>query len=502
MILVGVVAWPLLMAALLLALWQKQTIRKIVALSGSIIHVILAGTLFAQVQDGTIIQESLSNWAPPFGIQFSADILGATLALVSCVIGLCTVIYSYQGVDSERKQYGFYPLFFVLMTGLCGAFLTNDIFNLFVWFECILLSSFVLLSLGGEKPQIRGALNYVFPNLFSSMVFLAAIGLLYGATGTLNMDDMGVRIAAMGDNPILPVIATLFIIAFSVKGALFPFYSWLPTSYHTPPFVITAFFGGLLTKVGVYSVIRFFTKIYPLPEGILTQFFVGISVFTMLAGIFGAIVQKDVRRVLAFHIISQIGYMTVGLALRDQYAMGASVFYMVHHILVITNLLFLAGILQWHMNTNVRADMGSGLKRYPLLAATMFVPMMALAGLPPFSGFWPKFALIQAASAHENWFLVIGMLFTGFLTLYSMAKIWSEVFLKEPPTQADGTPGIIFNDEKPPSKYGPAVLLCIITLLIGIAPAWLSSLADRSAKQLTPNWKTAVPTELIEGGTR
>lgn len=499
---VAVVAWPLFVAAIMLATFRNARYRKSAGLAGSAVHLFLAILLFLDVYRLGTVRVGLSGWPAPFGIEFAADLFGAILTLLTGFIGLLVMVFSLENIDSERRQYGFTPLFFVLIAGLSGAFLTNDLFNLFVWFECILLSSFVLLSLGGEKPQIRGAINYVVPNLFASVIFLSATGLIYGLTGTLNMDDIGQKIAQNPDHPLLPPIAILFLVAFSVKGALFPFYTWLPNSYHTPPVTVTALFAGLLTKVGVYSIYRFFTKVYPLPEGPLVHFLIWISVLTMLGGILGAIVQTDIRRILAFHSISQLGYMTVGLALRDPIAIAASIFYMVHHTLVKTNLFLFSGVLQWHYNTTERGLINGALRRQPLLAAAMFVPMMALAGLPPFLGFWPKYGLVQAAVAHQNWLLTGVMLFTGLFTLYSMAKIWSESFWKEPKDPAQEAP--LVRAACPPSKFGPAIVLCACVASIGLAPSVVTAVADRAAKQLAPNWSTPlqINTETPTGGNR
>lgn len=479
-----VVVVPLLTAAILLAFWTKPHIRKFIAIAGSIIHFFSGVDLFFQVSQKGIIEKYLGNWQPPFGISFHADMFSALLVLVTCTIGITSNIYSFENLDKSRRDYGFHPLFFVLLAGVCGAFVTSDLFNLFVWFECILLSSFVLLSLGGTKDQIRGAINYVVPNLFASMIFLAGLGLIYGITGTLNMQDVA-RIV-----PELPVgnitlISLLFLVAFGIKAAFFPLFSWLPTSYHTAPTTITALFAGLLTKVGVYALFRFFTTVVPLQSETLVQILLYGSIGTMAFGILGAIAQKDVKRVLAFHIISQIGYMTAGLAMQDQMSVSAGIFYMIHHIIVITNLFFCAGIMEYHLGTSRRAKMGGLLKKQPLLALVFAIPMFSLAGLPPFSGFWAKFALLKVSLAQDEIFLTVVMLGTSILTLYSMIKIWSEVFWKDRPNPEDEKAEV---HNQPPAKYGPAILLSIITAVISLAPIILFNATDKAATQLTPDW--------------
>jgi multicomponent Na+:H+ antiporter subunit D len=485
---------PLLSAAVLLALWSKQSWHRGLAALGSLTHCVITATLLGQVLRNGPMKASFGNWPAPFGIEFHADVLGASLATITAFMGLAVTVFSFHDITRERRRFGFYPLVFVLLAGLTGAFTTNDLFNLFVWFECILLSSFVLISLGGERAQLRGAINYVLPNLFSSMLFLSGLGLIYGATGTLNMDQLGAR-TALVEPGLMAGIAAIFLVAFSIKGALFPFFAWLPTSYHTPPHAVTALFGGLLTKVGVYAVIRFFTKIYPLQDGIFVTLLTGIAALTMIGGILGALAQKDVRRVFAFHIISQIGYMIVGLALRDGYALAASSLYMIHHILVITNLFFLAGILEHHYGTTVRAKMGGGMKKLPLLALVMVVPMASLAGLPLTSGFWPKLMLLQSGLKAQDSFLVFAMLGTSMLTLYSMAKIWNEAFLKP---QDEGSRDL--NISRPRLLYLPAIALTVSTVILGLFPGPFVKPSLDAAQQIAPGWSHSQPLDWPSGG--
>ena len=474
---------PLATAALLLALWTKPRLRRYVALLGSIGHVFAAfRLLFEVITDGEVTKQ-LGNWPAPFGITFVADSFSAVLVAVAALVGLVVNIYSAENLDSTRRDFGFHPLLFVLLAGVTGVFVTGDLFNLFVWFECILLSSFVLLSLGGERAQIRGALNYVVPNLFSSMLFLSGLGLLYGVAGTLNMADLANRIEYVPPQ-LMGAISLLFLIAFSVKAAIFPFFSWLPTSYHTPPVAITALFAGLLTKVGVYALFRFFTKVYPIEAGPVAEILLWASVATMIVGILAACVANDLKKILAYNIISHIGTMIAGLALLTKLGLEGGVFYMVHHILTITALFLTIGIVERHYGTTKLDKLGDALKTCPIVSVFFFILALALAGIPPLSGFWPKLILVQAAAEANRPVIVVSIIIVGLLTLYSVIRIWLLVFWRPFPGDSESCPPP--TTERPAAKYVPVLVLTIAIVLIGLMPNALATLSQDAASVMRP----------------
>lgn len=472
---------PLATAAVLLALWTHPKIRRWIALVGSGSHLASGIILLSEVATKGPVAKQMGDWPAPFGISFEADYLSAVLICVAAVIGFLINIYSVENLDSDRRDFGFHPLFFVLLAGVSGAFATGDLFNLFVWFECILLSSFVLLALGGERNQIRGALNYVVPNLFSSIMFLSGLGLIYGVTGTLNMVDLSERIKDVPPELMMP-ISLLFLVAFSIKAAVFPFFSWLPTSYHTPPAAISALFAGLLTKVGVYALIRFFTKIYPLSAGILTDVLVWASIFTMLVAILAACVATDLKKVLAYNIVSHIGTLIAGLAMRSQMGLEGTIFYMVHHILTITALFLVTGIVERQYGTTDLRKLGDGIKVCPLVAVLFFVLSLALAGIPPLSGFWPKLILLQGGMEANHPFLVGSIIIVGLLTLYSMMRVWALAFWRPYPEGAETCPAPI--RERPWAKYGPAVFLTAVIIVVGLLPNTLSNYSRDAAQEI------------------
>jgi multicomponent Na+:H+ antiporter subunit D len=367
--------------------------------------------------------------------------------------------------------------------GICGAFLTGDLFNLFVWFEVMLIASFVLLVLGGERAQLEGGIKYVTLNLISSAIFLAAVGVLYGLVGTLNMADLHVVLEDSPYTGLITTLAILFMVAFGLKAAMFPLFFWLPSSYHTPPAAVSAIFSGLLTKVGVYTLIRVFTLLFTQNVGYThhTLLLVGAGL-TMLTGVLGAAAQNEFRRILSFHIVSQIGYMVMGLALFTPLALAGSVFYITHHIIVKTNLFLVSGVV-YHLRSTYQLKKLGGLYRfYPALGILFLIPAFSLAGVPPLSGFWAKFILIRAGLEQGNYLIVATALAVSLLTLFSMAKIWAEAFWKAPP-EANS------NGENPPlsglfNLVLPIAALAAITIIIGLVAEPFFALANAAANQL------------------
>jgi multicomponent Na+:H+ antiporter subunit D len=409
-----------------------------------------------------------------------ADLFAAIMTVLGALMGLAVAVYSPGGVGVARERFGYYPLVLILMAGVEGAFLTGDLFNLYVCFEIMLMASFVLLALGGERAQLEGAIKYVSLNLLSSTLFLTAVGLLYGLTGSLNMADLSVRVAALGQNGLVTTVAVLFAIGFGIKAAAFPLFFWLPASYHTPPPAVAALFAGLLTKVGVYALVRVFTLIFVGDTGVTHGLILGAAVLSMVSGVLGAAAQQDMRRILSFHIVSQIGYMLVGLGLGTGLALAGTVFYLVHHIVVKTNLFLVSGVVRLLSGTEELGRLGGFYRERPWLALGFLVPAMSLAGIPPLSGFWAKLLLIQAGLERREYLVVTAALVVSLLTLFSMTKIWSEVFWKARPTM--------------PSEAGrsaslvPALatigVLAAVTVGIGIGAGPVYDLCARAGAQL------------------
>jgi multicomponent Na+:H+ antiporter subunit D len=433
LLVISPVLLPMLMCIAALLCWSWRKAQRVILVSGMTVLLIAALRLLGRVREEGILVIQLGNWPAPFGISFVADLLSAIMVVAASAIGLGVAIYSLGANEIEREKFGYYPLLAALIMGVNGAFLTGDIFNLYVWFEVMLMASFVLLSLGGEKAQIEGGVKYVALNFLASAIFLAAVGLLYGAVGTLNMADLAVKVRAAENLPLLSVIALLFLTAFGIKAAVFPMFFWLPASYPTPPPAVSALFSGLLSKVGVYALIRVFTLIFTVGHGAPQSLILLLGGITMLVGVLGAAAQFEIRKILSFHIISQIGYMIMGLGLFTPLALAGAVFFIVHNMVVKSNLFLVGGIIHYLRGTGELKRIGGFYRSRPAMALMFLISAMSLAGLPPLSGFFGKLVLVLAAVQSEAYVLVGVALGAGLLTLFSMTKIWGEAFWKPSP---------------------------------------------------------------------
>ncbi len=347
----------------------------------------------------------------------------------------------------------------------------------------MLIASFGLLILGGRREQLDGGIKYVTLNLVSTILFLSGVGLLYGMTGTLNMADLHTAVQNVDNPGMLIVVAVMFMIAFGVKAAVFPLFFWLPASYHTPAFSVSAIFAGLLTKVGVYSLIRVFTLIFTTDVAYTHTILLWVAGFTMVTGVLGAAAMNDFRRILSFHIVSQIGYMILGLALFTPLAIVGAVFYLVHHIIVKANLFLVAGVARRIAGSTDLSAIGGLYKTAPLLGVLFLIPAFSLAGFPPLSGFWAKYVLVKASLDAEAYWIAAVALIVGLLTIYSMTKIWGNAFWKPHPSGHD--PKLTSLEPKDRASYlVPIGALAVLTCIIGFFPEPFVAFAERSAEQL------------------
>jgi len=474
---------PLATAALCALAWGRVPVQRVISLLGSVALMVCAAALLAGVAGGGIQAIQMSNWEAPFGITLVADHLAAVMVLVSAIMAVAVAVYAFGDIDPVREKNGFHPVFQVLMVGVCGSFITGDLFNLYVWFEVMLISSFVLLALGGTKEQIDGAVKYAGINLIATASFLTAVALLYGMTGTLNMADLAVKVKQVEQTGTVTAVAVLFIIAFGMKAAVFPLFFWLPASYHTPAVAVQAIFAGLLTKVGVYALLRTFTLIFTGDVEWTHGLLLWIAGFTMVAGVLGSIAVADLRRALGWQVVAHIGYMIMGIALFTPLAIAGAVFYLVHDIVVKTNLFLGAGLARRLTGSSDLKAMGGLFKAAPLLCIVMFVPLASLAGFPPLSGFWAKLVLLQASLSVGAYVIAAVSLVVGLLTMYLVGRIWAEMVWKAHPV-ADpvGTAalagGVRF------TFVAPLVLLSAITLFIGLNAQPVMDIAQAAAAEL------------------
>jgi len=476
---------PAMGAALSLLLWRSRALQRAVALGAVAALLAAAGALLQSVAETGIAAVQVGDWPAPYGITLVADVFSAIMAVLAGFMGLAVVLYSFATIDAGRESYGYYPLLQVLLMGVCGAFLTGDLFNLYVWFEVLLMASFVLLALGGERAQMEGAIKYVTLNLISSALFLAALGILYGIAGTLNMADLAVKLRGNSEPGLVMAVTSLFFIAFGIKAAVFPLFFWLPASYHTPPVAVTALFSGLLTKVGVYSLIRTFTLLFVDESGRTQTFLSAIAGLTMITGVLGAVAQYDFRRLLSFHIVSQIGYLLMGLAVMTSAALAGAIYFMVHVVLSKSALFLVSGVVERLRGTYDLKALGGLYAARPWLAILFLIPALSLAGMPPLSGFFAKLALIQAGLTVERYVIVTAALTVGLLTLFSMIKIWTEVFWKLPQGDIGASPAEPqLTKSETVQLFLPIIAMALLIVALGLAAEPFMSLAQSGAEQL------------------
>lgn len=471
---------PLITALLLFFVRKNPLLVNGLSLSGAVLALVTSAMLMAQTAGGDIHSVAFSNWSAPFGIVFVADLLSASMVLVSALIGLCTVLYAAADLKGKPSYGVYHVLFHFLMTGVNGAFLTGDIFNLYVWFEVMLIASFGLMIINASKVQIDGAIKYAVLNLVATLVFLLAIALLYGATGTLNMAALHEAVPNI-PAPLMITISGMFIFCFGVKAAVFPLFAWLPASYHTMPSAVVALFAALLTKVGVYAYMRFFTLIFPLDVSGWQDVLIALAALTMLIGVLGAVIQKTIKKILSFHIISQIGYMMAGLTIYTPLALTGAIFYIIHHIIVKANLFLIGGVLEKRYGSDSLDKIGGAYKLFPFLSFLFIIPAFSLAGFPPLSGFWGKLLVIKAGLLDQHFMLAGIALFVGLLTIFSMTKIWAAAFWKPKPE------GVELQPQTMPItalSYAPIIILTSSTVFIGLYATPFLDIATEAAAQL------------------
>jgi len=480
-LIVAPVVWCILIGAVLLMLRKRTDIQPVIAIPALFVLVLMTlGLLVHVAQSGTLTM-TMGRWLPPFGISFTVDLLGAFFAATAALVALAAGIYGRSDVDDTGRRYGFYPFLMLIMAGILGAFLTGDIFNLYVWFEVLLISSFGLLVLGSERKQLDGAVKYAFLNLIATTLFLVATGYLYGLFGTLNMADIAIKASELRGTAPLMTLVTLYLLAFAMKAAAFPVNFWLPASYHTPRLVVSALFAGLLTKVGIYALLRILGMLFPFEREELSLIIAIVAALTMILGVIGALAQNDIRRSLGFLVISGIGVMMAGLALGSPAGLSGAILYAAHSMVVMTALYFAAGIAA-RLGGSFELTAAGGLyAKSALLAAMTLMLLLSVAGLPPFSGLWPKIMLVKASLDVGAWWLAGSILVTGFLTTITVGRIWVLAYWRPLPGADAGEDAAV---ALPMGASAALAGLVAITVAAGVWPEPLMALAQDAARGL------------------
>ncbi|MCA9837733.1 MAG: hypothetical protein KC422_12520 [Trueperaceae bacterium] len=485
---------PLFSGAVLLLL-PKRALRTLMALIAAILTLLVDLSILRTVLRGEVMVLQMSNWPAPWGISLVADGLTGIMLALSGLIALLTVMFASSSLAHEprrgqsktlnqlRERFGFQALLQFLIMGVNMSFLTGDLFNLFVAFEVMLISSYGLLLIGNELPQLREGFKYVVVNLLASAVFVVAAGMMYGLVGTLNMADISVKIAeyssSHGADARLSLLAMMLALVFATKAAVFPLGFWLPSAYPVPVAAASAFFAALLTKVGVYSLIRTFTLLFPQEQLIHTILLV-LAAFSMLVGAFGMISQSRWRHTLAFANISSIGYLLMGVFTTGSAGMTGALYYLIHTVLVIFCLFLIAALGE--KIAGLKYTVEGHLNSYPWLGIAYFASALALAGIPPSSGFIAKYSLISASlragGTVNNWVAAAAVI-TGLLLLYATVEIWRGFFW--------GESHAVHKVVLPRGMTTTTVFSLALVISLAVFSGPIYKLAQRTAEQLMTN---------------
>ncbi|UGT64771.1 Na+/H+ antiporter subunit D [Nocardia asteroides] len=497
---------PLIAAAITLIFGRRPRLQSLVTLIAlSAVVAVCAALLYLADRDGTTAVQ-VGGWDVPIGITLVVDRLSAVMMLVSSIVLLVVSVYGAgQNIrdGDERQPTSIYrPTYLVLTAGVGTTFLAGDLFNLFVGFEILLAASFVLLTVGATAERVRAGVAYVMVSMLSSLIFLVGIALAYAATGTLNLAQLALRIGAAPEG-VRNAVYAMLLVAFGIKAAIFPLSNWLPDSYPTAPAPVTAVFAGLLTKVGVYAIIRTHALFFP-ESGFDTLLLVA-GLLTMLVGIFGAIAQSDIRRLLSFTLVSHIGYMLFGIGLASEAGLGGAVYYVAHHILVQTALFLVVGLIERQAGSVSLRRLGGLAGASPLLGLLFLIPALNLGGIPPFSGFIGKVALLQAGAADGGWLawvLVAGAVTTSLLTLYVVALVWSKAFwrprseapeghlaMARPANLVEETTDVLYDERTDPGRMpalmvGATAALVLVGFALTVLAGPILDITDRAAAEL------------------
>src|SRR5690625_540520 len=468
---------PLIVAIFLVFFRKNIKLQRSVSLLTMLVTTVVSGKLLLNVHAEGILRLDFGQWQPPFGILFVADSFASLLVLTSSIVTLIVLIYATQSIDEKRGKMFFYPFVLFLVAGVHASFLTGDLFNLFVSFEVMLLASYVLLTLGGEKNQLRQSIVYMTINILSSWIFLVAIAFLYRMLGTLNLAHLAERIQESGQTPIMTVVSILFLIVFSLKAGLV-LYQWLPGSYSAPPTAIAALFGALLTKVGIYAMFRVFTLLFYHDPAITHTLIGWMAGITLIGGSIGAIARADVRQIVSYNVVIAVGFILIGLAVSTTTAMEGSIYYLIHDMIVKAMLYLLAGTMI-HLTGTAKYDEMSGLIRnYPSLGWLFFLAMFSLTGVPPLSGFIGKVLVGQGAIDAGSYVLLTLGFISSIIVLYSLLRIFMNSFWGET---------MISEEDEAPMKKGliiPILIFGLLSLALGLGSEVISAYVMDAARTL------------------
>lgn len=509
------VVWlPLLVAAVTAALPRATGVQRALALTTHAAVLAFGIVLIVATRDGSVVVEQVAGWPGGVSISFAVDTFAALLVAVAALLVLVCSVFAILTRDDTDAA--FHPLVLVLSAGVYGAFVTADLFNLFVMIEVALIPSYVLLTRSGRAPQVGAGRVYLTTNLLVSTILLSGIGLVYATAGTVNLGELA---GAAQESTAVALAGGVVLVALAAKAALVPVHSWLPRSYPFASVAVTALLSGLLTKIGVYWIFRIYAVMYGGDERLQTAW-LWILGATMVVGVLGALGEGRMRAILSFHMTSQVGYILLGIGFFGPVALAAGIFYLIHHIIVKAALFLACGALEHQAGTGKLSRLGGAARHSRLLTVTFLGAALSLVGIPPFSGFVAKLTLVRAAVL-ESEYLVAGLaVAVSLFTLLSMLKIWNGAFwgpdpipmreravvageAETVPDATDPTSDALRNHEQPLARdplrvpwrlVVPGTILMLLSLAIGLFAEVLLTLAQTAADGLVDpaRWVAAV----------
>lgn len=416
----------------ILLFFISGTLRKAIAITSCILQLLLSLTSIWQCKNGHILVSMMGGWSAPFGIALVIDLFSAIFLFATLLVFLSAILYGMYESNPSRQNFLHLPLLFFLLTGTNLTLITGDFFNLFVAFEIMLTSSYALFSLEAGQGKVKAIYPYVAINLAGSMLFLWAAAMIYGLTGNLNMAALSQFLDKEPTSPLVIAISFILLCVTGLKAGIFPLYFWLPDSYPTLPYSLAGLFGGVLSKIGIYVLMRLFITVLPHNVPFLYEGMIFLGTVTMIFGVLGAISKTSIKGILSYHIVSQVGYIVWSIGMFTPIALSAALLFTIHNMWVKASLFFYGGITGQFYGTDWLKKMGGAWNILPLVGTIFLLQALSLAGLPPLSGFWGKYLMIREGIHTYHLFPVFIAFITSWLTLFSMMKIWNAVFWQVP----------------------------------------------------------------------
>jgi len=480
---------PLVTAIVCALTAPRERVTRAASLAGTLVLLGCALCLVATTVSGEVITTRFGNWPAPIAISFRIDRLSAVMIAISASIAVLASMYGLVTSDRTNEIGKWTPsLVHGLLAGVGGAYATADLFNLYVWFEVLLITALGLVAVAGERQHLEAALKYLALNLFGTLLLLVAVTGLYGLTGQLSFDALRAALTGAAADPLARALVALLLVSLLVKAGAFPFFFWLPVGYSVASPATQALFAAVTTKVGAYVVLRVLGEIDSLASSTFSTPLGWLAVATMITGVLGAAYHYDVRRILAFHSVSQIGYILLATAVGGVGGYTAAVFFILHHIVVKANLFLIGGLVARSAGSFDLREVGGLYRARPLVASLFAISAASLVGIPPLSGFWAKWLVVSESFAAERYAWGAAALAVGGLTLFSMSKIWIEAFWKDPPI-----PSALSSERLPAAPVLACGALAATAIGIGLAPDTLIELLQAAASSMSGGPAGGVP---------